>query len=233
MPQLSLLDLRLAGEELGAEVASLGWVGKKVELVKYAPESGKRVFGPVMPTMAASVLILTKAYPILVKRHSKFLIFCHASLSELYEYDIPVYLDGDSSFSHLDLRVAMEEVVSRKPHTSDFKKLRDMSKATLKEVSRDSLLQKLQSAFYRIRDHEERQRVQRIVYAYLGGKRLDKDLPSFILENLKLELTSRFREAVKDSVMTGNVDEASQKFRIDRFEIAFVLAKSHPKINRG
>ena len=176
---------------------------------------------------------LVRSFARIQKRQHRYLALSASSPSELHEYDLPLYKNGDSVLTGRELKrllalAADGHGMEEEPYT----RIRNLSEATLQEVNRDSLLKKLQTSFYRIKDPEERARVQDAVYQHLIGRRLRYEVPSFILNIMTSDLTARFRQAIKSAIQSGDVDLAAEEYSIDRFEIAFVLAKTRPRKNR-
>ena len=225
VPQLSLLDLRLASEELGASVAKLDTTTMAVRLHHLHPKR-RGFLSPVVPVLIESSGMLRRSFGVLSKSKFKVLGLVSVSHSELREFSIEPYRNVDSTFSGLDLQAliysstAAKTILNRAPIRS-----KDLSEEVLRSVNKDSILQKVQSCLYRVRDHQARSNLQSVVYRFLSG---DGSKPktglAFMDAALQGELLDRFRAAVKKSATVG-IDAAAEEFRIDRFEIAFVLAK--------
>jgi hypothetical protein len=169
---------------------------------------------------------MKRSFRTLSRSKFHFLGLLTASLSELYEFSIEPYRNGDSTFTGEDLRTIINSaLMMTAPLAYAPKRVRNLSEMTLKGVNRDSVLQKVQSCLYRIRDYHTRSELQKQVYRFLAG---DSGRPetgiAFMNAALQGELLDRFRKAVKRSAVTS-IDEAAEEFKIDRFEIAFVLAK--------
>ena len=225
VPQLSLLDLRLASEGLGASVAKLDTTTRHVRLHHLHPER-RGFLSPIIPVFIESSDLMRRGFRVLNKSKFKLLGMVSMSISELYEFSIEPYRNGNSTFTMTDLRAIIDSGLSV---TSTVKeaptKSSDLSEGIMRGVNKDSVLQKVQSCLYRVRDHQVRATLQAKVYRFLAGDTgLPKtDLP-FMNAALQGELLDRFRKAVKKSASIG-IDAAAEEFFIDRFEIAFVLAK--------
>jgi hypothetical protein len=100
----------------------------------------------------------------------------------------------------------------------------DLYQATLDSNRRDSLIQKLQPMFYRVREVEDRKRLQKRVYRFLAGRtKTVRDIPVAPMQKLlESPLASRFRECVQVYESTRNESDV-KKFGIDQFEVNFVL----------
>lgn len=224
-PQLSLLDLRIAGNLLGVSFARLDTTSRVIKVVHVHPDQ-RAFLSPIVPVLIDSSDLLHRAFPILNRSKFKFVGLVTISLSELYEFSIEPYRNGDSTFTAEDLKaLLLSALENTRVESAPPSRTRDLSELTLKGVNRDSVLQKVQSCLYRIRDKVRRSELQLQVYRFLAGERglPDTGLP-FLEAALKGELLDRFRKAVKKSKTIG-IDAAAEEFLIDRFEIAFVLAK--------
>lgn len=186
----------------------------------------KRVFTPVVPLLVDKPTRLTRAHPWLAGHKERYVALLTASLTELQEYGIEPYRNGDSSFDAADLQCILQYFAEKNRPVKPPVRTKDFSKAILDEVNKDSILQRVQSCLYRIKDKRIRTEVQVEVYRYLlgRGKLPDTGFP-FIQTALTGELVGRFRRAVKESKKLG-IEGAAEKYSIDRFEIAFVLTKA-------
>lgn len=106
-------------------------------------------------------------------------------------------------------------------------KQRDLIQEVLDFNTRESVLQRVHPAFYRVKNKEDRLATQNKVYRYLAGisKRQPKTGIKLIDEMLSSDLCRRFRLAVQES-LTKDIDETAARYDIDRFEIAFVRSKT-------
>lgn len=225
VPQLSLLELRLASESLGASVAQLDTTTRALK-VRYLRPEKKSFLSPIVPIYIESADLMQRSFRTLSKSKFKFLGLVSVSISELYELSIEPYRNGDSTFTAYDLKCILDSALAVTTHTVSVpRRVRDLSELTLRSVNKDSVLQKVQSCLYRIRDRRVRDNVQKQVYSFLAGvSGRPKTGILYMDAALQGELLDRFRKAVKRSDKTS-IDEAAEEFRIDRFEIAFVLAK--------
>ena len=109
----------------------------------------------------------------------------------------------------------------------------NLAEKIMQSINKESLLGKLQTAFYRIRQVDERQRTQSLVYSYLsGGVKRRPSIQEFpFIDNiLRSDLCTRFVSAISMAKKVG-ADKASDLVGIDRFEIAYVLKRSGYEID--
>lgn len=120
-----------------------------------------------------------------------------------------------------------EDILFGSPPDLKTKPARDLTQEILDSTKRESILQELHPAFYRVKDKEERIKLQGKVYGFLAGNR--KTPPKTFIKKIDDVLASpsclTFREAVKSS-KGRDVDEVAKEYGMDRFEIAFVLSKT-------
>jgi hypothetical protein len=224
VPQLTLLELRIICEEIGIRMAhfSDSYAPKKMKI--FSP-TYERYLGPMKVVLIESVSLLNKYAPILSRKPEHHTILVNEGLSILKQYeDIPIHKDGYEPYTKYDM--IRNFYLSPKREEVFFKEKIDFEKSIISFYSRESMLHTLQPAFYRIRDMEERNRAQNFVYSYLGGMVKKVHLTGIRkIDNLISSPEAVvFRQAVELAKKTG-VDKAANEFKLDRFEIAFVMKR--------
>lgn len=223
LPQTSLLDAVLLADAAGIELDYFLVNAGPTSFRTVAPRR-RRYSGDVSFLYLNSLETLNQSYELLSSM--KVLVLLSSALTELTENEVEVHGNGIEPFRVKDLRKA-EETFDQGPFYVPSAKTVNLARDILLDKNRGSVLQKLQNAFYRIKDKDARSQVQKATYAYLTGKRGYSAVSefAFITSILDTPLVTKFRLAVKEAARSGDPDEAAAKFQIDRFEIAFVLSK--------
>lgn len=228
VPQLTLLDAVVFANSLGLTLGSFRPLPPF--FVKHRPLDSVKKPGKSRKLIYISSVAQYNTYASEI--HAKkqvFLVFLSAPSSALMEHGLQVYHSGTQEFTADDFA----KVLHLEPTTAEVKtvlgpeKERDLSIEILTKNNRDSLLQKLQSNIYRIRDAVEREIIQKKVYAYLGGevKTLPRISYPFVANLITSDLAVRLRNAVKEARSSHNIDKAAENANLDRFEVAYILSK--------
>lgn len=223
VPQVSLLDARLLCNVVGVR---LGYLRHKSPSFQSFKPDVQSYFGPLRVVYIDDLVVFNKYADSLFQKKQHHVILLNSSYSTLKEVGVSIHGDGTEPFLHRDL-VAL---FGSTPTHSQNKMLtlkENLAEQIMQSINKESLLGKLQTSFYRIRQVDERQKVQSLVYAYLNGSIRRKpnveEFP-FIVKIMKSDLCARFVSAVSMAKKIG-ADRASDAFGIDRFEIAYVLKR--------
>ncbi len=221
-PQLSLLEARLLCSESGVRI---GYLSKgPIRFQTFKPEL-QIYFGPVRVIYLNELDLLPKYVEGLHFKPIHHLLLVNASHSLLIEHGIKIHREGMVPFSADDLIASFGKTPMKWEEISVVKQ-HDFAQHIMADINRESILGKLQTCFYRIKQIDDRQKVQSLVYAYISGalRTLPQTVP-YIDKILETPLCTKFIQAVQYA-KTSNPDVAAQKFGIDRFELAFVLVRS-------
>lgn len=219
---MTLIEAIVLSNTLGVWLGSLH--DAPPNFVKHRPEKVTQP-APANRLLYASSLAQCRAYfNGLVEDRRPYVVLLNASTTELLEYGIPLHKSGSSKFGLEDLRKFL--ATEKRWNRQHLEKVRDLPLEVLKANNRDSILQRIQTNVYRIKDADERTILQRNIYAFLSGK--TKTPPSkykFIENILRSEVATRLRRAVQRAKQSDDVDAAAAEENLDRFEVAYVLSK--------
>lgn len=221
VPQVSLLEARFLCESLGIRIGHL--TSKPPFFHTYRPKI-QSYFGPLRVVYVSGVDVFNQYADSLNRKTVHHLILLNAAPSVFKEVGIPMYGDGVNPLTKQTLLATLEKVPT--DEFDSIEKKCDLAQDVMKRINKESMLGKLQTNFYRIKQVEDRHNIQSSVYAYLVGsikRRPITDFPALDFL-LKSDLCKKFIEAVSYAKKSGP-DKASERFGIDRFEIAFVLKR--------
>ena len=220
VPQLSLLEARVLCEYLGLKIGHL--TRKLPYFVAYRP-SRPSYFGPLRLVYINDIDIFNQYVDTLYRKPQQHVVLVNVAKSTLEELGVKIHSEGEKPFTFEDLRSCLYQAPVSTPALFLARKT-DIAKQVMQGINKESLLGKLQTTFYRIKQVEDRQAIKNVVYAYLGGsikKMPATDVP--ILDKiLATDLCKKFILAVAFAKKEGP-DSSAEKFGIDRFELAFVL----------
>lgn len=222
VPQLSLLDARILCSEAGIR---LGYLTKGLTNFQVFKPKKPVYFGPMRVVYIEDVDIYVRYIDQLYQKKVHHLVLINAAYSTLVEMGIQIYEYGIKPFTGQVLLDSFQlQPVSEGKFLAERKL--NLAQSIAETINKESLLGKLQSSFYRIKSVDERDRVQKQVYAYLTGKVKRKPYSGlvFIDNILDTDLCQKVILAVEFAKKAGP-DAAAEKFGIDRFEIAYVLRK--------
>ena len=109
-------------------------------------------------------------------------------------------------------------------------KRRDALQSVINKHRQVSIVQKLQTRLYQVKDREHRDAIRSVILKYLAGVGSLESLRVVTYKPLYELITSKeadkLRKAVKFSLRPGNTaEDASREHKIDKFDIAYVIAK--------
>jgi len=116
------------------------------------------------------------------------------------------------------------------PSTEAASSPQEVLKQLIDTYRADSLVQKLQPLFYRVKDPADRQALKKRVFRYLTGRtKTIRDVPIASMQRLlESELAQTFRECV--SAYEENRDETvCIRYRVDVFDVNFALHQVNGK----
>lgn len=222
VPQLSLLEAKLLCHSIGVD---LGYLSLKPPY--FTPYRSERqiYFGPLRVMYIQGIEVFNQFADSMHEKVSQHLVLLNAAKSLLEEVEIGIHKDGIKPFLAEDLLAKMQSKPTFDGVTFLSKK-KDIASGIMKSINKESMLGKLQTTFYRIKQVDERHRIQGQVYAYLVGSIKRAPVTDFPALDLLLNssLCSKFVQAVSFAKREGS-DKASEVFDIDRFELAFVLKR--------
>lgn len=161
------------------------------------------------------------------KKHA--VVVCGFGVTDIDEYKL-------ETSTIEDVKDLIESVIVYPPHDNlevvNFRKNVTVFSKILEWNRRHSVLGDLQTAFYRIKNPDDREKVRQRVYQYLSNEtdKLTGVSDKKIVDHLNTDLVSSFRECV-ESAKTVGIDNAADATGFDRFEVAFILSKVGYDVN--
>lgn len=222
-PLLSWLDVVMLSGRTGITAAKIFKsfsFGRKL----FFPARGNCHVGPRRIVYVEDPETLLRIVPLLEENSKHYVVLLSCSPSLLTEYAIPITLvrpDADLLFRACLFSGAVSEDLFL---SGILGKRSDLYEGVVASHKRESLIQKIQPMFYRVKDKTAREQLKKRVYRYLTGrtKRLKPVLIPALQQVLDSELTVTFRSCVEIYEQTLNEDLVESK-GIDMFEINFVL----------
>lgn len=221
-PKAAWLDVVLAANKSGVPATHFAVKGRWKRRV-YRPESASRYLGPNRLVYFDSVKDMYAWVDSLQKHRNCFTVVLGGSESEALEYGLT------PSKVELSESLITSVVLNPSNHLADFQKppsgqVTNLYEQVVARNKKDSIIQKLQPLFYRIREVDERKKVQKQVYRFLAGRvKTVRNIPVASMQRLlESPLAAKFRTCVQ--VYEETLSEASvSKHGIDMFEVHFVL----------
>ena len=223
IPQVSLLDARLLCETAGVK---LGYLRQKAPTFQSFRPRIQSYFGPLRVVYIDDLAIFNQYAESLLNKKQHHIILINVAYSILIEVGLRIHGEGRKPLLTSDL-VSMFEARPLTKIPERLSSQQNLAEEIMKGINKESLLGKLQTSFYRIKQVDDRQRMAALVYAYLSGsikRRPMLNIP-YLDKLLQTELCDRFVKAISDAKQTGP-DAAAERHGIDRFEIAYILKRS-------
>ena len=232
VPQLSLLEARLLCDIVGVRIGVLK--SKAPNFVSYKPRY-QVYFGPLRIIYIHEVEVFNQYIASLYEKPQHHAILLNLSKSTLTELGVPIHGYGQEPLTTQDFIDLLSSPAIRTPlEEQRLTKKQDLAQQVMQSINKESMLGKLQTSFYRIKQVDERQKIQSLVYAFLSGaiKKLpDLSNQPYLENQLSSDLCKRFRGAIKEAKTIG-VDFAAAKHGIDRFEIAYCLKRGGHDVSK-
>lgn len=223
VPQVSLLDARLLCDCVGVRI---GYLRHKAPVFQTFRPRIQSYFGPLRVLYIDDLLVFNQYADSIYQKKQHHVILLNAAFSTLKEVGVNVHGNGTEPFLHTDL-IALFGSAPINAQQILLSLQHNLAEQIMQSINKESLLGKLQTSFYRIKQVDERQRMQSLVFAYLSGsikRRPFLDIP-YIDKLLNSDLCGRFVTAIAFAKKAGP-DKSAEEFGIDRFEIAYVLKRS-------
>jgi hypothetical protein len=217
LPNQALLDVSLLCDQIGVDYAVFPAKGRG-----YPKDPiRKKVFGPHRVVVVGSIEKYQRIFSMLTKvKHVCLVYLCIAgSSAEEFGIDLTEELTEKLLFEDL----LLTESLGLFPP----ERVESLYENVITKFSVDSILAKMHSLFYRIRDGEERRTNQKAVYKYLTGDRKHPPVtPIRSLNDLLVsDMAKNFILALRGAT-SEDLDERAEKFKVDRFDLGFVLRSS-------
>jgi hypothetical protein len=220
-PQLTLLELSLIADELGLSFKHNVNVRRALVERKAAKES-------FFTDISLYYIVGVQQFRSLELQDlgNKALILLRCSISESAEYALPVINNGLEPISLNDILHLIFDYKNL-PARGEIRRSVNLAREILTATSKPSVLQKLQNVFYRIKDKDDRLRVQHQVYRFLCGdlKKAPHTGYEYVDNVVRLPFLVNFKTALSKAIEYNDPDRAAEEFNIDRFELAFVMSK--------
>lgn len=243
VPSLSALKFRFLAAELGLTYVLVkdsipSAASKRFSIIKHKAETFLSDIKVAFCTSAEAYTYVSRRLaqakipyvvficdnPVMLQEHGVFLLNTFQTESSVYTTVSVTKHDLLSS-----ILAAQDLYLNAVPFDApfDIKPLHTQAYAILTDIIAVSALHLIQPLFYGIKDHASRKQVQDSVFLYLAGveSHIGKAGEfSRIVENLVSDKIQRLRSACIYARGTS-IDAAVERFRVDRFEINYVLSR--------
>lgn len=219
----SWLDVILASNRLGVPATSYSTSSGRWKRRLYRPETNSQYLGPNRIVYFDKASDLNRWVSPLSTHKNCFTLVLGGSESEALEYGLG-QTDGEVTEALITAVVLNPSKHLNVLQNAPDKKEVDLYQQVIARNKKDSIIQKLQPLFYRIRDVDERKGTQKQVYRFLAGRiKTVRKVPVASMQRLlESPLAEKFRKCVQ--VYEEKMDESFvSKHGIDMFEVHFVL----------
>lgn len=165
-----------------------------------------------------------------MERHDNLVVFCFLSKAELLNSNLtPLAIGVNEPLSVVKYAL---KVSDEKPFVFKFREPTILE--IVATVNTPSVLQSLQTLYYKIPDSEVRNRISNTVLDYIRGKATRKKtmqvlsttlLQEEIVKILKTDEALRLRQSVQEFLKGADLDETAKKYKVDTFDINFITQR--------
>lgn len=239
VPSLSAMNFQLIAEQLGFTYVQVSVADKKLRLVK---NKSSTFFCPIYVAFCTSAeaynqvskriakarspyLVLVSDNPLLFAEHGVYLLNTFELTPKVYA---TVKITPGDILSCINAAHRLHE--QSIPFDSSFclRPKHETAYGILTSIIEASALHLVQPLFYVIKDHGLRREVQNSVFLYIAGyqNKIGKAGEfSRIVEELASDQIQKLRAACIYA-LTHSVAEAGARYRVDTFEVNYVLSRS-------
>lgn len=179
----------------------------------------------LFPVIVEGVNVMTNISS--MERQEELIVFCFLSKAELLNSNLTPLAISETN-PMMSVKYALRHIED-KPFL--FKYREPSLLEIVATVNKPSVLQNLQTLFYKIQNTEVRNDISAAIYAYLGSNltasALNRKLNSTLLKDeltrvLKTVEARALKEAVQQVQSGADVDEVSKMTGVDSFDINFI-----------